>query len=127
MNETPKTSTPDEATNQPAPVALEDISKVAAASVSKPGPIGAFLDKILIDDWRKSLRLISVYFFAAVIASPEIFATLTELAGQQGQQVLPQRFVELIRTIGTLGLIFRLVRQSKKTIDDQNAADAAQP
>lgn len=127
MNETPKTSTPDEATNQPAPVALEDISKVAVASVSKPGPIGAFLDKILIDDWRKSLKLISVYFFAAVIASPEIFATLTELAGQQGQQVLPQRFVELIRTIGTLGLIFRLVRQSKKTIDDQNAADAAQP
>lgn len=124
MNETPKTSTPDEATNQPAPVALEDISKVAAASVSKPGPIGAFLDKILIDDWRKSLKLISVYFFAAVIASPEIFATLTELAGQQGQQVLPQSFVELIRTIGTLGLIFRLVRQSKKTIDDQNAADS---
>ena len=124
MSETPKTSTPDEATNQPAPVALEDISKVAAASVSKPGPIGAFLDKILIDDWRKCLKLISVYFFAAVIASPEIFATLTELADQQGQQVLPQRFVELIRTIGTLGLIFRLVRQSKKTIDDQNAADS---
>lgn len=105
------------------PVSLEDIKAVAVPAVKQPGLVGGFLDKILIDEWRKSLKLISVYFFAAVIASPEIFATLTELAGQQGQQVLPQRFVELIRTIGTLGLIFRLVRQSKKTIDDQNAAD----
>lgn len=83
------------------------------------------LDKVLIDNWFKALfTKLSNWAFYAIIASPEIFQALTQLAGDANQQVLPAAFVSFIRTCGTIGLILRLVRQSKKTVEAEAKSEA---
>jgi hypothetical protein len=89
-----------------------------------------FLDWALTDNWRDCWKWLSMYGYGAVIASPEIFQLFMDLVAQfDGQQadalVLPAAFTKFLRTIGTIGLIVRMVRQSKKAIDDAAATVAA--
>lgn len=98
-----------------------------------------FLDWALAPNWRDAWKWLSLYGYAIVILSPEIFQAVTELMAQfDGQQanalILPAGFVSFLRTVGTVGMIVRLIRQTKQKIDDtaatlaaaQAAADAAQ-
>jgi hypothetical protein len=87
----------------------------------------SFLDKILVDNWKKCLTWMSVWGYGAVIASPEIFQLFMQLVSQfdgttANHVYLPESFTTFLRTIGTLGLIVRMVRQSKQKIEDAAAA-----
>lgn len=97
-----------------------------------------FLDWALMPNWREAWKWLSLYGYAIVILSPEIFQAVTDLMAQfDGTQanalILPAGFVSFLRTVGTVGMIVRLIRQTKQKIDDtaaslvaaQAAADAA--
>jgi hypothetical protein len=95
--------------------------------VPERGPIKRTLDKVLADNWEKAWTWLSLYGYAIVIASPELFQMVMDLSAQfDGEQaaklILPASFVTFLRTVGTVGMIVRLVRQSKKKIDDTAAA-----
>jgi len=109
---------------------MSDTNQTIPVVTKKPGPIGSALDKVLADNWRQAWKWLSIYGYAIVIASPEVFQLVMDLAGQlDGTQadklILPAPFVAFLRTVGTLGLIVRLVRQSKQKIEDTAAELAA--
>jgi len=86
-----------------------------------------FLDKILVDNWRKAWTWLSIWGYAIIIAAPEIFQLFTELVSQfdgttANHVYLPESFTVFLRTVGTLGLITRMIRQSKQKIEDAAAA-----
>lgn len=89
-----------------------------------------FLDWALTDNWREAWKWLSIYGYAIVIVSPEVFQLLTELIAQlDGTQanaiILPAKFVAFLRTVGTIGLVVRMIRQTKQKIDDTAASLAA--
>lgn len=89
-----------------------------------------FLDWALTDDWRKAWKWLSLYGYVAVILSPEIFQSVTDLMAtfdgtQADKLILPASFVSFLRTVGTVGMVVRLIRQTKQKIDDTAATIAA--
>ncbi len=93
---------------------------------------------LVVADWRATLKTYSVWMFAIVIAAPDLYDQLMVLLPAIGvdltsNSLIPQPFKDAMRLIGTFGLIFRFIRQSKQSIADvkaqlkaeKEAADAA--
>lgn len=109
---------------------MSDQSPTIPVVTKKPNVVTKTLDKWLVDNWRDCWKWLSLYGYAIVIAAPEIFQMFVDLVGQfDGTQAnkiyLPASFTIFLRSIGTVGLIVRMVRQSKQKIEDAAAEIAA--
>ena len=109
---------------------MSDTNQTIPVVTKQPNIVARGFDKILVDNWRECWKWLSLYGYAIVIASPEIFQLFMDLVGQfdgnQADQVyIPPAFAKMLRTIGTVGLIVRMVRQSKQKIEDTAAELAA--
>lgn len=82
-------------------------------------PVKAFLDKLLVDDWPRALKWLSVQFSLLLVAFPTlpqewqaaiILAVVTPLGLSAAQ--LPM-------LLGAVYLVIRLVRQSRPATDNE--------
>lgn len=68
--------------------------------------------RILIDDWHKGWKKLSVWAFALIGVSPEIYAGIAAM-GWLDDQAVPQTFVWSLRSMAALGIVARHLRQGK--------------
>lgn len=79
---------------------------------------------VLIEDWRKCWKLYSVWFFAILMAAPELYNAAIS-AGLLSQEQVPGLFSKLMSLVSFLGLVSRVVAQKQKTINDLSPEDQA--
>lgn len=73
------------------------------------------LEMVLIEDWRKMYKMYSVWFFALLMAMPELYnAAIT--AGLITQDQVPGFFSKIVSLVSFLGLCSRIVAQKQTTI-----------
>lgn len=68
----------------------------------------------LIDEWRKSYKLMSIWVFSAIIAFPDIYDAI---ALMNWMEELPTPAKWAIRVMGAIGVAVRLIRQTKKGLE----------
>lgn len=68
-----------------------------------------------IDDIKKWYKLYSVWFFALIVAAPELYNLAISLGWFSATQV-PAGFSRLVQTIAALGGVFRVIKQKQTTL-----------
>lgn len=62
----------------------------------------------LIDDWKRSHKLLSIWVFAAIGAFPDIYQAIVELGWSNE---LPEFAKWSLRVLAVIGIAFRLIKQ----------------
>lgn len=67
---------------------------------------------ILVDDWRQAWRKLSVWAFALVGISPDLYSAIVAM-GWLADENVPPAFVWSLRILAVAGVAMRLIRQTK--------------
>lgn len=85
-------------------------------------PNASFLDKHLIDGWRAAWKMYSIWFFAIIALTPDLY-NLAITMGVFTADEAPKALARIINGIGFLGAVSRLVKQKAVEL----AAQQGQP
>lgn len=80
------------------------------------------LEVVLIEDWRKAWKMYSVWFFALLMAFPELYNAAIS-SGLIAQAEVPPLFSKLVTLISFMGMASRLVGQKQKSIEELSPED----
>lgn len=69
-------------------------------------------DRILVDGWRKGWKMLSVWAFAVIGISPDLYGAVAAM-GWLDDQAVPGVFVWSLRGLAVAGIAVRLLRQGK--------------
>lgn len=73
--------------------------------------------QLLIEEWRHGWKLLSVWVFALIGASPDIYAGIVAM-GWLEDPAVPQSFVWGLRGMAALGIMARFIKQSRAESKD---------
>jgi len=76
----------------------------------------------LIDDWKKSYKLYTMWILSFIAVLPQIWNELT-IAGVINSSALPKEFAAVITTLGVIGMTLRIVKQNVEKINQQVAQE----
>lgn len=69
------------------------------------------LDKVLVADWRKSYKFLSIWFFLILGLSPQLFQLAAEFGLLKAENV-PAAFAQMVNWIAFLGAAMRIIDQA---------------
>lgn len=80
------------------------------------------LDKYLVDGWRAAWKMYSIWFYALLALTPDLYNLAISMEVFAGDEA-PKTLARIINTIGFLGAVFRLVKQKTVEIAAQQATE----
>lgn len=72
----------------------------------------ATLDAWLVAEWRKAWKMLSVWAFAVVGISPDLYSAVVAM-GWLDDEGVPPAFVWALRGLAVAGILSRLLRQKR--------------
>ena len=76
----------------------------------------------LIDDWKKFLKLYTVWFFILLGALPQMWDSVVQ-SGLLDTPLIPPQFKALVGTISALGIVARLIKQQRDVLETEVEAE----